>query len=943
MRVLGHPLYVNGWAVPEARSGNDLNGTVCPTLCIGGTINRSARLRTIDGMPWTIWNNLTVDSGDTLTMDADLVVKFLYQSSHSGNRYMHVNGILDLNSYAGHEVIFTSSRDDDHGGDTNGDDVEGNEFAAGSSDWGYLRVANSDNDIHDMIFRYGGRRDSDRHVVLYVSGYSPVVRRNTFVDCYSSCTAIDYDAAQSTVSSPQITSNTISGVSTAINVDGNGSSVTATTPYIAYNTISDCGWAFNLSECRARIEHNDLDHSTVNNEGTRHPLYVNGWAVPQSWLDNDLNGMVVPTLCIGGTVSRSTRLSTIDGMPWTIWNNLTVDSGDTLTMDADLVVKFLYQSSHSGNRYMLVNGILVLNSYAGHEVVFTSSRDDDFGGDTNGDDVEGNEIAAGSSDWGYLRVANSDNDIHDMIFRYGGRRDSDRNVVLYVSGYSPLVRRNTFVDCYSSCTAIDYDAAQSLITSPQITHNTINGVSTAINVDGNSASVDATTPYLAYNEISDCTWAFNLSECRARIEHNSIDHSTVNNEGFRNPLYVNGWAVPATWLDNELLGTVNPTLCIGGTVNRSSRLAIHDGMPWTIYNNLIVDSGDTLSLDAGLVVKFLYQSSNSSKRYMRVDGILDLNSAPGHEVVFTSSRDDDFGGDTNGDDVEGNEYSANRGDYGYLRIRNGDNQLHDMLFRYGGYRSDHSSALWIDSCSPSVTHCQFENVYNNGNCIYYYAHTSLETQPVIVNNITSGGVRGLYFYGNNSGTSIPVINGNEFSHASGQGIYLRQAGSEASINYNSMHHNGVGVYLYNGFGEVHNCDLMQNASYGYQNASGSVVDASDNYWGDATGPQHSSNPGGLGDVVTDNVSFSPFASAPVTGAPPTMWITPGRLRFQVFPVRSSPCRLPWVTRALSPCSGLCRKLSPTLWILAAPKSPGWMPIRWVASWTEARQQRSRFM
>ena len=76
---------------------------------------------------------------------------------------------------------------------------------------------------------------------------------------------------------------------------------------------------------------------------------------------------------------------------------------------------------------------------------------------------------------------------------------------------------------------------------------------------------------------------------------------------------------------------------------------------------------------------------------------------------------------------------------------------------------------------------------------------------------------------------------------------------------------------------------MENTTYGYQNVSGAVVDATDNYWGDVTGPQHSSNPTGLGDVVSDDVDFLPFAVAPTTGAPPTLWLTPGQLRYQVFP------------------------------------------------------------
>jgi len=55
-------------------------------------------------------------------------------------------------------------------------------------------------------------------------------------------------------------------------------------------------------------------------------------------------------------------------------------------------------------------------------------------------------------------------------------------------------------------------------------------------------------------------------------------------------------------------------------------------------------------------------------------------------------------------------------------------------------------------------------------------------------------------------------------------------------------------------------EILDNDRYGI-NAERNVysIDATDNWWGDASGPYHpSTNPSGNGDEVTDNVEFYPW-------------------------------------------------------------------------------------
>ena len=57
-------------------------------------------------------------------------------------------------------------------------------------------------------------------------------------------------------------------------------------------------------------------------------------------------------------------------------------------------------------------------------------------------------------------------------------------------------------------------------------------------------------------------------------------------------------------------------------------------------------------------------------------------------------------------------------------------------------------------------------------------------------------------------------------------------------------------------------DIVENSQFGLRNEGSNVIDARNNWWGDATGPKHSSNPDGIGNAVSDNVNFSPWLTQP---------------------------------------------------------------------------------
>ncbi len=68
-----------------------------------------------------------------------------------------------------------------------------------------------------------------------------------------------------------------------------------------------------------------------------------------------------------------------------------------------------------------------------------------------------------------------------------------------------------------------------------------------------------------------------------------------------------------------------------------------------------------------------------------------------------------------------------------------------------------------------------------------------------------------------------------------------------------------GISIWDDFtGNINNNNIFGNGNYGLWNNLTTNVDATCNWWGAITGPNHASNSGGTGDNVSDNVGFLPW-------------------------------------------------------------------------------------
>jgi len=217
-----------------------------------------------------------------------------------------------------------------------------------------------------------------------------------------------------------------------------------------------------------------------------------------------------------------------------------------------------------------------------------------------------------------------------------------------------------------------------------------------------------------------------------------------------------------------------------------------------VISNCTVDDGKTLKITPGTILKF------HSGVYLEGRGVINATGTPDERIVFTSWKDDAFGGDTN---LDSSLTLAAPGDWRYVRAYNsGSNNsvFRQCIVRFGG--SNSGPALSIYASSAHLDTCF----------------------------ISFSGRIGVSAY-NASGTYTALS------------VHDNYRGFEISSNNGTVP-------------TIHQSNIYSNSNYGMINLNpGYTVNATYNYWGDDTGPYHASlNPSGLGNAVSDGVQFIPF-------------------------------------------------------------------------------------
>ena len=149
-------------------------------------------------------------------------------------------------------------------------------------------------------------------------------------------------------------------------------------------------------------------------------------------------------------------------------------------------------------------------------------------------------------------------------------------------------------------------------------------------------------------------------------------------------------------------------------------------------------------------------------------------------------------------------------------------------------------------------------------------HASTATGNLLEGNTLSGNATGINVQGDGN-----IFSDNDLSNNSNVGLQI--SGSNIVVGPgNAIRNNGIGVHSSGSSNvNINNNVIAGNVTFGVQNTNNTVViNAENNFWGDPSGPLDNnvqvgglndllglSNPGGLGDAVTDFVDYEPFLTS----------------------------------------------------------------------------------
>lgn len=444
---------------------------------VSGTISSDATW-TLAGNPWVITDSVTVAPGTTLTIEPGVIVKFdsgtilviggkLVAAGTAANPITFTSSLASPSPGSWRNLTFLSSSDAnsvlaycffEYGGSgTNGATVF---YATGAPN---IRIANttirysaghgvnvraSSPRISASIFRenvgYGIYSDLVTSLVVDSTIANKNIQGGIRIPINSSPT-ITYTEADSNgigifidnSSSPTIQNNKIRHNTVGIQFTGVGT----TQPTITQNTITNnTNWGFlNTSTSTTVLARNNYwgsdagpFHSGLNPTGLGNK--VSDYVDFQPWV------ILAPPLSATEITANTISVNTTweSGVFWiktSSGNTLTVNSGITLTIKPGVIVKF------AGSKRLTINGTLIADGTPDSIIVFTSERDDPYGGDTNGDSG-GSSPSRGIWDMVYLNGGGNNSSVIDhCLFRYGG---SSGNGNVRIDGRTPVVTNSSF-------------------------------------------------------------------------------------------------------------------------------------------------------------------------------------------------------------------------------------------------------------------------------------------------------------------------------------------------------------------------------------------------------------------------------------------------------------------------------------------------------------------
>ena len=475
--------------------------------------------------------------------------------------------------------------------------------------------------------------------------------------------------------------------------------------------------------------------------------------------------------------------------------SVTVQSGVTLTVDADAVVKLTGSIS--------VQGTLEAEGTASEPIYITSIKDDSVGGDTNGD---GNSSTPAPGNWHQVFVSSGATASFAYTkLRYGGYTSSSSyDAIIEAKGDSQLTLSHSEVR-FSGKYGISIDDGSSSTTSNnQLTiDQSIISNNDAYGIRMNGTHNDANHLTLTDSAVSDnggygvyFNGALDPIITGSTFEGNTSDqirlsYSTNSSLG--------------TIDDNNGTSTSNNSIYLSGTITGTS--VLHNNTGLVFEPLLTVDEASSLTIEPGVVLK---------NPYLYVKGTLDAQGTASEPIYFTSIKDDSVGGDTNGD---GNSSSPAPGDWSQVFVSSGASAsfAHAKL-RYGGYNSSSPYDAIIEASSDTQLTLSHSEVSYSG------------TYGITIDD------------GSSSTTSNNQLTIDQSIISNNDAYGIRMNGTHNDANHLTLtdsavsDNGGYGVYVSNPVNShVQGSNLFGNGNYGIYSLGG-TINARNNWWGSASGP-----------------------------------------------------------------------------------------------------------
>jgi len=859
INITNTPLSLSGSANPTY-SGNTFTNCGINALGLIGhnvVVNGAISKRNVAGytnITYVLLENITVMNGTYLDIDPGVVIKML-------SKYWYIDGGFKMNGTVAEHVVFTSLYDDNVGNpmDTNGD---GNATTPSSGNWYRIEFDETSDDAYCELnyadLQYGGN---------------------------------SYGAIRTINASPTV-NNTLIDQSSGFGIRCEGISAPIFDAVDIQNCSSD-PFAMSL---------------------TSNPTFSN-----ITFTANYSNGIYI----LEGTLSSNATLIKRNVAGFTniayIIDALTISSGAVLTLEQGIIIKF--RGSYFDGIY--VHGGLSAIATAGQKIIFTSFKDDSAGGDTNNDGSS--TVPGGSDWDGILYYPEGEDVVNKLIYcelRYGGGgygspfgSGSGHGVVRIKDAYVQINESifqqgtNTAIGVYGSanpditnCQIYNFNnfpVYMAMFSNPVFSGNTLANIRyTALGIQNETYSQTATIPQRNFAGYTNITYFFNGATINSgttiSIQAGTVFKSNSSSFTINGKLEVDGvFGNPVIFTDYRDDDYGNPA----DTEQNGSATTPSGAGPAFYFNDV---SDDACYIYYALLRYRAYPVNLSSASpiisnnvfYKATTGISnsgvcapiiannlfdDLSYAP-MSISLVSYPALTAGNSLSGTTFKGIAVNSETLTQDVTLPKRSFAGISNAPYFFSYYTIGTGVTLTID---PGVI-CKFSYggwmTVNNGLIAEglassggYIIFTSL-TDDFYGGDSNSDGTA--TSYGSNTWYGITI---NDVAldpltrfencifrfgkYSTGYGI--KTVSASPSILNCSFNNCDNGVYATAASNPTVNyCDFYDITSMAVNNVNQSfVIDAENCWWGDNSGPTHSGNPGGTGEVVSDAVDYDPYGTS----------------------------------------------------------------------------------